>query len=99
MSIRVGESWTARNGHRRWVSMGPGTYLAVFGVRSAFALPFLLLWWLILAEMWVCAEALLLAVTGIIAVVGLARREVSLGGITVTWLRFNLFIIDVKGSN
>jgi hypothetical protein len=93
VSIRVGESWTARDGRRRWISMGIGG-----GVWTLFALPFVLCWWLLLAELWVCAEALLLAVTGIVAVVGVARREVGLGDVTLTWLRYGLFIFDVKGS-
>jgi hypothetical protein len=98
MSVRVGESWTAPNGHRRQVSMGLGTYLTVFGVRSAFTLPFLLLWWLILAEVWVCAEIALLAVSGVLALTDLARRTVRPGDITVTSLRWNLFVIDMKGA-
>jgi hypothetical protein len=98
MSVRIGESWTTRNGHRRWITMGLGTYLLGGGLWALFALPFVLCWWLLLAELWVCAEVLLLAVTGIVAVVGLARREVGLGDVTVTWLRWNLFIIDLKGS-
>lgn len=98
MSIRVGESWTTRNGRRRRVSMGLGTYLTVFGVRSAFALPFLLLWWLILAEVWVLAEIALLAVSGGLALTDLARRRVRFADITVTSLRWGLLVIDLKGA-
>jgi len=34
MTIRVGESWQARNGHRRWVSMPPCRPAARLGVRG-----------------------------------------------------------------
>ena len=44
MSIRVGESWQARNGHRRWVSMSLGDLLAGLGAWAVIVLPFLLLW-------------------------------------------------------
>jgi hypothetical protein len=98
MSIRVGESWTARNGHRRWISMNLGTYLLGFGCWSVLALPLAALWWLILAELWVCAEALLLAVTAVVATIAFCRREFRITDLTVTGLRYHLFIVDWKGS-
>jgi hypothetical protein len=98
VSIRVGESWTARNGHRRWISMSLGTYLLGFGCWSVLVLPFAALWWLVLAELWVCAEALLLAVTGGLVLLDLARRVIRLSDVTVARLRWGLFGFDVKGA-
>ena len=57
MSIRVGESWQARNGHRRWMSMSGGDLLFGLGVWAVIVGPFLALWWLFLAELWLAAEA------------------------------------------
>lgn len=107
MSIRVretyGTSWRGTQpGTRHWrstsVSYGLGTGLLGFGVWSLFILPFILLWWLLLAEVWVCAEMLLLAVTVIIAVIALARREIGFADLMVTPLRYHLFAIGLKGG-
>jgi hypothetical protein len=98
VSIRVGESWTARNGHRRWISMSLGTYLLGFGCWSVLALPFACLWWVVLAELWVCAEALLLAVTGGLVLLDLARRVIRFSDVTVTGQRWGLFGFDVRGA-
>ncbi len=45
MSIRVGESWQARNGHRRWVSMGLGDVLALGLLGAWLVLPLWLVRW------------------------------------------------------
>ena len=65
MSVRVGESWQARNGHRRWVSMSLGDLMFGWGVWAVFVLPLLVLWWLLLAELWLAAECVLIVVTGL----------------------------------
>jgi hypothetical protein len=103
VGIRVGESWTTRNGHRRWVSVSLGTYLFGSlgfclgrGLRGLFLLPFAVAWWCLLAELWVCAEVLLLAVSGGLVLADLARRVIRPADVTVTPLRWGLLVIDVK---
>lgn len=105
MSIRVGESWTTRNGHRRWVSMSLGTYLFgslgyVFGrgLRGLFVLPFVVAWWCLLIELWLAAEILLLTVSGVLVLADLARRVIRPADVTVTPLRWHLLAFDVKGA-
>lgn len=105
MSVRVSESWTASNGHRRTVSIGLGTcaiasLAACFtrGIWGLFLLPFALGWWCLLLELWACAEILLLAVSGGLVLADLARRVIRLSDVTVTGLRWGLFGFDVKGA-
>ena len=98
MSIRVGESWTARNGHRRWVSMNLGTYLFGRGIWGLMVFPFVLFWWLLLAELWALTEFLLLVITGVVVLVALARREVKPSAVTVVPLRWGLVMFDLKGA-
>jgi len=105
MSIRVSESWTARNGRRRRVSMSLGTYLfgslaycLARGLWGLFLLPFALALWCLPLALWLAAEVLLLAVSGGLALADLARHVIKPGDITVTGLRFGLFVIDVKGG-
>ena len=62
MTIRVGECWQARNGHRRWISLPLHDLLFAWGAWAVFVLPFLFLWWLLLAELWVAAECAVFAV-------------------------------------
>jgi hypothetical protein len=83
VSIRVGESWTTRNGHRRWVSVSLGTYLfgslgfcLSRGLWGLFVLPFAVAWWCLLIELWLAAEILLLTVSGILVLADLARRVI-----------------------
>ena len=90
MSVRVGESWQARNGHRRWVSMSLGDLLFGWGVLAVFVLPFVLLWWMLLAELWIGAEALLIVVTGLLAAVVVAGHGAKLSDVTFTRLRWGL---------
>src|ERR1035437_6008245 len=97
MSIRVGESWQARNGHRRWGAMSLGDVLAP-GLRGAWlVLPLLLLWWMPLAELWLTAETVLITVTGVAVLVALARKESRPGDVTLTRLRCGLWMADLKG--
>jgi len=98
MTIRVGESWQARNGHRRFVSMPLHDVLALSLLGMLFVLPLWLLWWMIVAEVWLAAESLVLVVTGVLVIVALARRQAKVSGVTLTRLRFGLFMLDVKGG-
>lgn len=108
MSVRVretyGTSWrdSRRPGTRHWrstsVSFGLGTYLLGRGLWGLFILPFALLWWLLLAELWLSAEFLLLAVSGVLTGYALARRQVRFADVTVTGLRYHLFVIDPDGA-
>ena len=97
MSIRVGESWQARNGHHRWVSASLGDVLALGLLGAVFVLPFLLLWWMILAELWLAAESVLITVTGLAVLVALALRGARPGDVTLSRLRFGLWMADLKG--
>ena len=97
MSIRVGESWTASNGHRRWVSMPLHDLLIGYGAWAVIVLPFLLLWWLVLAELWLAAECALILVTALVVAAALIRHEARLSDITLSRLRFGLRMADLKG--
>lgn len=104
VSIRVSESWTVRNGRRRLVSMGLGTYVAgsiavcfTRGIWGLFALPFILTWWVLLAEAWVCAELLLVIVTGAAAIGAVLHREAKPADITLIPLKWHLRMIGLKG--
>lgn len=99
MSVRVGESWRGRNGHRYWVSMPLGTWLAGAGCWVVLVLPLLALWWMLLAELWLAAEALLLTVTGIIVIIAVARREAGAPDITMRRLRWRLYAFGLKGDS
>jgi len=65
MSIRAGESWQGRNGRRYWVSYP----LLPFGCLGVVLLPFALMFWaacwLLLAELWLCVEFYVLAISGV----------------------------------
>ena len=98
MSIRVGESWQARNGHRRWMSMSGGDLLFGLGVWAVIVGPFLALWWLFLAELWLAAECAVILFTGILVLAALALRGVRPGDVTLTRLRWGLFMVDLKGG-
>lgn len=107
MSVRVcetyGTSWPDQRhpGTRHWrstsVSFG-GAWLLGFGFWGLFILPFAVLWWMLLAELWLCAEFLLLAVTGLLAIGALIFREAKPADLTVTWFRWRLFAIGLKGA-
>jgi len=98
MSIRVGESWQARNGHRRWVSMPLHDLLAFGAAWAVFWLPLWLLWRLVLAELWLAAEFLLLLFTAVLAAVVLIWGDAKPGDVTLTGLRFGLFMVDLKAG-
>lgn len=105
MSVRVSESWQARNGHRRSVSMGLGTYalgsIAVCftrGVWGLLVLPFVLSWWVLLAELWLCTELVLLTVTGLLVITVVARHEARAADITLRRGRWHLYAIGLKGA-
>jgi hypothetical protein len=97
MSVRVGESWQARNGHRRWVSMSLGDVLALGLLGAWLVLPLLLLWWMLLAELWLAAETVLITVTGLAVLVALVARQAGPGDVTLSRLRFGLWMADLKG--
>lgn len=96
MSIRIGESWPAGNGHRRWISLGLGDVLALGAAWLIFIGPFWLLWKLILWSLWVDAECAILLFTAALVLAALIRREARPGDITVSWLRWGLFMLDVR---
>lgn len=105
MSIRVAESWTARNGHRRAVSMSLGTYVAgslalcfTRGLLGLFLLPFVIDWWILLAALWICAELVLLTVTGFLVIGAVLHREARAQDITLTQARWHLYLIGLKGA-
>ncbi len=96
MSIRVGESWQARNGHRYWVSMPLHDLLIGWGAWAVLVLPFLLLWWLVLAELWLAAECALILATAVLAVIALIRHEAKLGDVTLSRLKWGLWMVDLR---
>ena len=105
MSVRVSESWTARNGHRRSVSMSLGTYALgsvaycfTRGVLGLFLLPFVLFWWEILVALWVCAEMALLAVTGIAVIAAVLTHQARGADITLRRGPWHLYAIGLKGA-
>jgi hypothetical protein len=105
MTVRIretaGTSWRDPRypGTRHWrstsVSYGAGWGLAGFLVIG----PFLALWWLLLAELWLAAESVLITVTGVAVLVALARKEARPGDVTLTRLRFGLAMVDLKGRH
>jgi hypothetical protein len=101
MSIRVGESWRGRNGHRYWVSMGLGDVLALGLLSAMFILPLWLLWWAVVIEVWLAAESAVLMVTAVMVIAALARQAfkgAGIGDVTMTRLRFGLWALAVKGK-
>jgi len=98
MSIRVGESWQARNGHRRWISMPLHDVLALGLLGAVFVLPLLLLWWMVVAEAWLAAECVLITVTGVAVLAVLVLRQARPGDVRITRLRSGLFMVDLKGG-
>lgn len=105
MSVRVSESWTARNGHRRSVSMNLGTYVLGSialcfsrGIWGLMILPFVLCWWVLLAYLWLAAEIVLLAVTGLLAIGAVLHREARPGDITFKVIRWHLLVLGLKGA-
>jgi len=98
MSVRAGEAWTARNGHRRWVSMGLGDVLALGLLGAWLVLPLWLLWWMLVAEAVLAAEAVVFAVTGIMALAVVAGRGARFGDVTLARLRWGLVMINLKGK-
>lgn len=96
MSVRVGESWTARNGHRRWVTMGLGSWLFGLGAWAVLVLPLLAMAWLLMAELWMAAECVLIAVSAAAAVVAMVRHHARLSDVTMVRLRWHLFMIGVR---
>jgi hypothetical protein len=99
VSIRVGEAWTARNGHRRWVSMPLHDVLALGFLAAFWIVPLYLLWWMIIAELWLAAESAVLTVTAVLVIVALARQAFKgegLGDVTLTRLRFGLWMVNVR---
>jgi len=105
MSVRVSESWTARNGRRRSVSVNLGTYVAgslalcfTRGLLGLFLLPFVLCWWALLAELWVCAELVLVIVSGLAVIGVVIHREARPADITVIPVRWHLLVFGLKGA-
>lgn len=108
MSVRIRETRGVsypdphRPGTRYWrstsVSYGLFTWLAGLGAWAVIVFPFALLWWLLLAEVWIGAEALLIIVTGVLAAVAVAG-DAKLSDVTFTRLRWGLFMITLKEGN
>jgi len=96
MSIRVGESWQARNGHRRWVSMPLHDLLAFGAAWAVFWLPLWLLWRLVLAELWLAAECVVLVITGACVAVTIASGDVRGRDVTLSRLRWGLFMVGLR---
>jgi len=94
MSVRVSESWTARNGRRYTVSTGAGTYLLGLFVQAVIVLPVVAVWLLFL----LCSEVLLLAVTGIPVLWAVLRGEARPGDVCWTEQPHGLFGIGLKGE-
>ena len=97
MSIRVGESWQARNGHRRWVSMPLADVLALGAFGLILFAPLWLIWKAVLLEAWLAAELVVFLASAILALVALARREAHPGDVTMTRLRWGLWMVDLRG--
>jgi hypothetical protein len=97
MTVRVGESWQARNGHRRWVSAPLRDVLALGLVGALFFLPFWLTWNLVVWSLWVYAEVLVFLFTAIAALVVVAGKEARLSDLTMTRLKWGLWMVDLKG--
>ena len=97
MSVRVGESWQARNGHRRWVSMPLHDVLFGLGVWAVFVLPFLACGGCSWLELWLAAETVLIVVTGVVVLVAVVTRGARPGDVTLTRLRWGLFMVDLRG--
>ncbi|HEY2088629.1 MAG TPA: hypothetical protein VGH54_21740 [Mycobacterium sp.] len=106
MSVRVSESYVTRNGHRRTVSAGLGTWLLAIlayctarGLIGFFViLPAALMLGCLLAELWVCAAIVLFTVTGAVAVIAVARHEAKAADLTFTRLRWGLVIVGLRGA-
>ena len=96
MSIRVGESWQARNGHRRWVSMPLADVLALGAFGLILFAPLWLIWKAVLLEAWLAAELVVFLATGILALVAVARREALLSEVTFTRVRWGLVMVDLR---
>jgi len=96
MTIRAGESWQARNGHRRWVSLPLHDVLALGLLGAVVFVPLWCLYWMIVAEVWLAAESLVLVVTAVLVLVALVRRQAKVSGVKLTRLRFGLFMVDVR---
>jgi len=94
--IRVGESWTARNGHRRWVSMPLHDVLALGLLGAWLVLPLWLLWWMLVAEVWLTAECAVLLFTGVLVASALATRGAKWSDVTLSRLRWGLFMVDLR---
>lgn len=78
MSIRIretyGTSWRGtRPGTRHWrstsVSFGLGSYLLGYGIWSLFVIPLIVMWWLLLAEVWLVAEVYAAGISGIVVLI------------------------------
>jgi len=95
VSIRVGEAWTARNGHRRFVSMPLHDVLALGLLGAVVVLPLWALWWMVVIEVWLAAETVVFLATGVLAVIALARGA-GIGDVTLRRLRWGLFMLDVR---
>lgn len=105
MTLRIresaGTSWPGPRhpGTRHWrstsVSYGPA-FLVLGLLGACFLLPLWFLWKVLLLEAWLAAEAVLLAVTAVLAAVALARKETRLPDLTLTRLGWGLRMVDVR---
>jgi len=69
-----------------------------WGAWAVFILPLLLLWWLVLAEVWLAAESVLLLVTAVPAAAAAVFGDAHVRDVTVTRLRWGLFMVNLKGG-
>ena len=103
MTVRIretaGTSWRDQRqpSTRHWrstsVSYGAGWGLLGLAVIA----PFWLLWWMLLLEVWLAAEAVLITVSGVAVLVVLALRQARPGDVRLIRLRFGLVMVDLRG--
>lgn len=98
-----GTSWRdpRQPGTRHWqstsVSYGfPGWALLIWWPLVPFALMFWAACWLLLAELWLCAEFYVLAVSGVYVLVRIASHHGRAADITLTRLAFGLRAVALR---
>jgi hypothetical protein len=96
MGIRLGESWQARNGHRRFVSVPLHDLILSWGLGAWLVLPLWFTWKLCTWSLRAAAECALLALTAVLAVIAVARHEARWSDVGLTRLRFGLRMVDVR---
>jgi hypothetical protein len=102
MTVRIretaGTSWRdpRQPGTRHWRSTSV-SYGAGWGLLGlVFIGPFLVLWWMLLLELWLAAESVLITVTGVAVLAVLVLRQARPRDVRLTWLRFGLVMVDLR---